>query len=400
MSVAENQRQIFLQLVAALQPHWHTDRGLPERLQRLLARDRRFGSRDRRLYRELVYTVLRFRPWIEPLIGSDPEEAVRMTAWLAADTRDTRAFRQAWLTGWPDCPPSLADKARHLGLAERDLLPDWMHEECPAAFTENELECLHRRAPLWLRLQTDAPDAVWAEFAGHDWAYEPSSVLSGAVRLPAEAGAAATNSYFSGAFEVQDLGSQLVLAAHDIRPGEHWLDACAGAGGKSLQLARMVGANGHITATDPRIEALAELKTRAHRAGLTNLTATPKFPDANYDGVLIDAPCSGTGTWRRNPHLKWCTTPESLRQQAERQFEILQAHAPAVRPGGRLIYATCSLNRTENEAVIERFLTLHPEFSAVPPIRNFGFTATPAGLTIMPARHDTDGFFTSCLQRA
>lgn len=400
MSVAANQRQIFLQLASALRPHWRSDRALPERLNQLLARDRRFGSRDRRLYRELIYTALRFLPWIEPLIEQHPDRAVEVTAWLAADTRDTHAFRQALLINWPACPADLADKALHLKRSVDELLPDWLRDECPAAFKPAEIDYLHRRAPLWIRLQTDYPDSIWADFKEHGWAYEQSTVLPGAVRLPVDAGVTASNSYFSGAFEVQDLGSQFVLEAHDISSGERWLDACAGAGGKSLQLARLVGANGHVTATDIRAEALQELKARAQRAGISNLTITPNAVGKTYDGVLVDAPCSGSGTWRRSPHLKWCTTPETVQQHANLQLQILQANCSFVRSGGRLIYATCSLNKSENEAIISRFLTAHPEFRPVPPAEDFGFPATEFGLSILPARHDTDGFFTCCLKRA
>jgi len=400
MSVAANQRQIFLQLASALQPHWRSDRALPERLNRLLARDRRFGSRDRRLYRELIYTALRFLPWVEPLLEQYPNRAVEVTAWLAADTRDTHAFRNALLSDWPECPADMAGKAHYLKRSVDELLPAWLRDECPAAFESAEIDFLHRRAPLWIRLQTDSPNSVWADFKEHGWTYEQSAVLPDAVRLPVDASVAASTSYFSGAFEVQDLGSQFVLAAHDISSGERWLDACAGAGGKSLQLARLVGANGHVTATDIRAEALQELKARTQRAGISNLTITPNAAGKTYDGVLVDAPCSGSGTWRRSPHLKWCTTPETVQQHADLQLQILETNASSVRSSGRLIYATCSLNKSENEAVISRFLTTHPEFSPVPPARDFGFTATELGLSVLPARHDTDGFFTSCLKRA
>lgn len=400
MSVAENQRQIFLQLVSALQPHWRTDRALPERLNRLLARDRRFGSRDRRLYRELIYTALRFLPWIEPHLEHAPDRAAQLTAWLAADTRDTRSFREALLSDWPACPADLAAKATHLGRPVDELLPAWLRDECPAAFDPAEIDCLHRRAPLWLRLQTDSPDSVWADFDEHGWTYELSPVLPYAVRLPVDAGVTASTSYFSGAVEVQDLGSQFVLAAHEIQSGGRWLDACAGAGGKSLQLLRLVGPTGHVTATDLRADVLQELKTRAQRAGVSNLSIVSNLAAQSFDGVLLDAPCSGTGTWRRSPHLKWCTTLESVRQHADLQLQILQTHAQAVRSGGQLIYATCSLAESENEGVISRFLEIHPEFTPMAPARDFGFKPSWLGLTISPARHDTDGFFTCCLRRA
>jgi 16S rRNA (cytosine967-C5)-methyltransferase len=208
-----------------------------------------------------------------------------------------------------------------------------------------------------------------------------------------------TEAFRSGSVEVQDLGSQLLLASVGVLPGGHWLDACAGAGGKSLQLARLVGPAGTVEATDIRPAALAELRQRATRARLANLRVTARPARAAYDGVLVDAPCSGTGTWRRAPHLKWVTRPEHLARAAARQAELLRQLAPLVRPGGLLVYATCSLARTENTAVITGFLRENPAFMPQPPTADFGFAPAEGGLTIWPARHDTDGFFVAALRR-
>lgn len=388
-----------MQLLAALWPHWRNDFALPERIHRLIARDKRFGSRDRRLYRELIYTALRYLPWVEPLIEADEAKTLQTVAWLAADSRDTSRFRDALLDNWPPCPDGLDARARHLGQDPTLLLPPWFRDECPAAFAEAELDCLLRRAPLWVRMQTEHIDEVLADFAAQGWSATPSMVLPAAFRLPGDVGAKATESFFAGRFEVQDLGSQMVLAAHAIAPGGRWLDACAGAGGKALHLARMLGPNGHVVAHDIRPDALAELAERAHRAQLKTVSRSTEVPPGQFDGVLVDAPCSGSGTWRRSPHLKWITTPASVEAHARTQLELLQRFANLVRPGGQLIYATCSLNRTENEGVMTAFLASHPEFAAEPPAHDFGFACPGPGLTVLPARHDTDGFFTCALRR-
>src|SRR5690606_24311931 len=154
---------------------------------------------------------------------------------------------------------------------------------------------------------------------------------------------------------IQDLGSQLVLATLAEAPAGHWLDACAGAGGKTLQLARLLGPAGRVTAHDIRAGALAELKTRARRAGLDTIVTTTTLPAAAFDGVLVDAPCTGSGTWRRTPRLKWTTAPEDVARAARLQAELLARFSRLVRPGGRLVYATCSLCRSENEAVVAGF---------------------------------------------
>lgn len=387
MSVAENQQRTCLRLLGELRPHWRRDAALPARLQALLAAHRGFGSRDRRLYRELVYTTLRHLPWIEPLLDTEPAEAIRRIAWLAADLPATRAFRERFATG---APPA-GDPA--------ELLPPWFREHCPELFAPPEAGVQLQRAALWLRLQTDDPAAVTDEFAALGWIWQPSPVLEGAIALAGDVDVTKTRAWRDGLVEVQDLGSQLILATVGIAPGGRWLDACAGAGGKTLQLARLVGPGGRVDALDIRPAALAELRRRVARAGLAHV-ATPAQPAAEgYHGVLVDAPCSGSGTWRRAPHLKWTTTPAQIDRAAVTQRALLHQFSAHIRPGGRLIYATCSLSRRENEDVVAAFGAEHPAFAPAPCARTFGLTPAGGGLTLWPARHNTDGFFVAAWRR-
>lgn len=388
MSFAGSQRRVFLQLAAALQPHWRRDRALPARLQALLAAHREFGSRDRRLYRELLYTTLRHLPAIEPLLDRDPAEAVRQVAWLCAATPATAAFRTAFATG---APPAL-DPA--------SLLPGWFQSHCPELFAPAAAACQVRRAHLWLRLQTDDPGAVTAEFAALGWNWRESGVLPGAVALDGDVDVTRTRAWREGKCEVQDLGSQLVLASAGVAPGGRWLDACAGAGGKTLQLARLLGPGGRIDAHDTRPAALAELRLRAGRAGLTQVRIVAAPDPAGYEGVLVDAPCSGSGTWRRAPHLKWVTTEAQIDRAAATQQRLLERFAASVRPGGRLLYATCSLSRRENRAVVAAFLAVAPTFRPEPPVAACGGDFDGLGLTLPPSLHDTDGFYVAGLRRA
>ena len=399
LSIARNQQQTVLRLWRSLQPHLRSDRNLPARIQEALRR-REFGARDRRLYRELLYTAVRYLPWIEELTARSEEEAVRAVAWLATDTPATSGFRAALVPGWPPPPPAISARARHLGVSGA-LLPEWFRHHCPAAFISPELESLHTRAPLWIRLQTDAPDSVLAEFTARRWRWRQSEVLPEACEILEEADLTATTAYREGRFEIQDLGSQFVLASAPIARGEHWLDACAGAGGKALQLARLLGPAGRVDAFDPRADALEELRQRARRGGYANihpLTQAPSTPD--YDGVLVDAPCSGSGTWRRAPHLKWCTSPADIAAHARRQQELLDRFSRLVRPGGLLVYATCSLSRQENQEVVAAFLAAHAGFTTAPFLRTFDCPVADPGLAILPARHNTDGFFAVPLRRA
>lgn len=387
MSVPGSQQRTFLQLLASLRPHWRRDAALPARIQALLASHRAFGSRDRRLYRELIYTTVRFLPWIEPLLDADPAEAVRRVAWLAADTPATRAFRAAFTTGTPVAGDPAA------------LLPAWFRPHCPPLFSPPELDVQLRRAPLWLRVQTDTPGPIFDEFAALGWAWRPSTLLADALEILQEVDLTKTRAWQDGRVEVQDLASQMVLATVGVTPGERWLDACAGAGGKALQLARLVGPAGRVDAHDIRPAALAEMQRRVARARLAHVHPQAHPAVNGYDGVLVDAPCSGSGTWRRAPHLKWVTTETQIARAAQVQAGLLRHFSAHVRPGGRLVYATCSLSPWENQEVVAGFLAEQEEFSPEPPVADFGFAPSPPGLTLWPARHDTDGFFVATLRR-
>jgi 16S rRNA (cytosine967-C5)-methyltransferase len=397
-SLIRNQQKNFLRLLIRLRPHIRVDRALPARIQSLLSQNRAFGARDRRLYRELLYTSIRYWPWIEPRLDKKPEVAMRSVAWLAADTSVTHEFRTSLIDGMPPLPATIAARAECLRV-DGAPLPLWFRLHGPTLFSSPQLEAMLSRAPLWLRLQTSDPQPIFEEFSEHEWKWRRTAVLPGAIELLADTDVAKTRSYQNGLIEIQDLGSQLILEAIGIDPGSRWLDACAGAGGKTLQLAALSGPRGHVAARDIRADALRELRARAARAGLTNIAVLSNHDGQTFDGVLVDAPCSGSGTWRRAPHLKWSTTPEHVEKAAQAQLALLNDLAPSVRPGGRLVYATCSLSRRENEDVITAFLTAHREFA--PALFTRTFSAQPNGpcLTFLPALHDTDGFFVASLRR-
>lgn len=419
--IAANQQRLFLAFVAEIRPHLRRDSALPRRIKEIFSRNRAIGSRDRKLYRELIYTYLRFLPWIDPLLDTQPDLAAKITAWLAPELKPTSMYRAAHCGDWPAVPATLAEKSTALaglvGLPDpqevtsaacalpdlpsfqpSSLLPAWFAEHCPAAFTSPHLEAINSRASVWVRIQSLDRNLVLDEFKAMQWTWEQPADFPDALSLPPNAEVANTDAYRRGFVEIQDLGSQLVLATAPIVPGTRWLDACAGAGGKSLQLARMVGDAGHVDATDIRPEILEELRDRAKRARLDNVRITNN-PEAAYDGVLVDAPCSGSGTWRRQPHLKWYAKPESIASFAKTQREILDLNAPRVKPGGLLIYATCSLSHHENQDVASAFLAAHPEFKAEPPPDNHGGTFDGTGTTLLPGTRNTDGFYAAILRK-
>ena len=420
--IAANQERLFLAFVAEIRPYVRRDSALPRRIKELFARHRAIGSRDRKLYRELVYTYLRFLPWIDPLLDTDPVLASKITAWLAPELKPTTHYRAAFCGDWPAVPATVAEKAAVLtrltgpgdpveipdgstcalrpapDFVPAALLPAWFHEHCPAVFDSPHLDAVNSRANVWVRIQALDRNLVLDEFRAQHWTFEQPADFPDALCLPPNAEVANTDAYRRGFVEIQDLGSQLVLATAPVPAGGRWLDACAGAGGKTLQLARMVGDIGHVDATDIRVEILDELDDRAKRARLDNITIV-RNPEGAYDGVLVDAPCSGSGTWRRQPHLKWYVKPESIASFARTQREILTANAPRVKPGGLLIYATCSLSHHENQDVVAAFLQAHPEFKAEPPADNHGGTFDGVGTSLLPGTRNTDGFYAAILRK-
>jgi 16S rRNA (cytosine967-C5)-methyltransferase len=378
-------------MIALLRPHWRTEAAMPARFEKLLSGDKRLGSRDRRLYRELVYTAVRYLPWIETLLEVDPAAAVRRIAWLASDSASVRGFRDEVTAGMPACPVPAQEKAAVLGADLEALSPAWLRTECANACEAPLRDILLTRAPLWLRLQTDRPEVVFSELDSLGIAWKKSNLAPDAVELAPESNISRTDSYGTGMVEVQDIGSQLVLRNAAIPEGGHWLDACAGAGGKTLQLAAMLGPRGRVSARDIRRSALEELSQRAFRSGVGSRITVggESSPAGGFDGVLVDAPCTGSGTWRRAPHLKWVTTPASIAAAAELQLRLLGENAGQVKIGGMLVYATCSLCESENEKVVEKFLGTQPSFEAI-----------GLGTRLTPASHDGDAFFVASFRRS
>jgi 16S rRNA (cytosine967-C5)-methyltransferase len=222
-------------------------------------------------------------------------------------------------------------------------------------------------------------------------------------------------SFQKGWFEVQDEGSQIAALAAAVKPGEQVLDLCAGAGGKSLALAAAMGGKGRVVATDDDRMRLAPIFDRAKRAGAHNIEVRPARSDLSalvgkMDAVLIDAPCTGTGIWRRRPDSKWKLTERALGNRLREQSEILSSAIRYVKPGGRLVYVTCSLLPDENAEQVAAFLALNADFRALAGAEIIATMAagdlaaasidTGNGLVLSPGRTNTDGFFVSVLRRA
>ena len=211
-------------------------------------------------------------------------------------------------------------------------------------------------------------------------------------------------SYRKGLFEIQDLASQCVGLVCAPRPGSRWLDACAGAGGKTLQLAQLMKRKGNVTASDLRSYKLEDLRRRARRAGFPNITTKENIAASGkvkhpFDGVLIDAPCSCSGVWRRNPGAQWILSAEEINDIAVRQLEILETYAAAVRAGGVLVYATCSVFDIENVDVVRKFMDKHPEFKLDPFPNPLTGDIAPGMLRIDGGLYNCDTLFAARLRK-
>ena len=397
MDRVANQARVALGMLHTLQHHWRKDRALPQKIEALIKADPRFGSRDRRLYRELLYTAVRYQPWVEPLLSRNETEAMRRIAWLSSETIATSALRAGLAGSLPALPPTLKARAEILGEKFETLFPDWMAAEAPEGLLSPEAELQRSRAPLWIRLQTDRPERVFQALEAKGWSWWESKQIPGAIRVETESDLTALPEYEDGLFEVQDIGSQAILAAIRPEPGSRWLDACAGAGGKSLQLAGLLGGDGRVDATDIRRDALAELRRRATRARLGNQIRVGVEADA-YDGVLVDAPCSGSGTWRRSPHLLWMTSKETLLSYQKRQAELLTAQARKVRKGGLLVYATCSQAASENAGAIREWAD-SGQFQTIKVNPGYGKPVASGGVQLGASDLDGDCYYFVALKR-
>jgi len=362
-------------------------------IARYFAERRYAGSKDRRAVRELVYAAIR-------RAGERPESGRAALVGLADDDPALAAS----FTGEGHAPaPIAADEPR----AVAGVAPGWLVERLrDSGLDDDELAALSDRAPLDVRVNRlkGTREAVLASIPG-------ATVLPHApdgLRLAAGTPIEQLEAFRSGQIEVQDEGSQIVGMAAHAEPGMAVIDLCAGAGGKSLALASMMADRGSLLACDVDRGRLSRLPPRAERAGVSIIETRLMNPgrevevladwQARADVVLIDAPCSGTGTWRRNPEARWRLTPERLDRLVATQQRLLTLAAGLVRPGGALVYVVCSLLDEEGAGQVDRFLAAHPGWVAEAPGLPAG-RPRGQGIRLTPTHDGTDGFFVARLVR-
>ncbi|ODU70740.1 MAG: RNA methyltransferase [Novosphingobium sp. SCN 66-18] len=356
-------------------------------------RARRFvGSKDRRAIRELAWNAIR-------ACGEAPMSG--RAAMLRLAVQDS-----ALATLFDGSTYGPAPIAQGEPVATAGIAPRWLEEALLASGLDaGEQDALLGRAPLDLR--ANRLKITREELAARLPVAAERTVAPDALRLPAGTAAESWPEFAQGLFEVQDTGSQLACAALAVQPGESVIDLCAGAGGKTLALAAALENRGYLLACDIDRPRLSRLPERAARAGAIAETRLLD-PDreaamladwaGRADAVLIDAPCSGTGTWRRNPEARWRLSPTAIARYATTQARLLRVAADLVRPGGRLTYIVCSLLDAEGADGVAAFLAERPDWRADLPAMPAG-RARGAGWRLTPAHDGTDGFFFSTLRR-
>lgn len=392
-------------------------------VSRYFREHRQLGHADRGFVAETVFAVLRKKRSLEARCGAVDKHAATPRRLLLAALIVARGWNQRELAPvlkaseeeWLSTVKAVRDS--DLPPAVAADLPDWLYERLVAQFGDEETvelaRALNNAAPLDLRANTlkTGRDALLASLVAEGITSEATPLSPLGVRLREKPALSKNPLFLDGAFEVQDEGSQLLGLLLEPKRGEMVVDFCAGAGGKTLLLGALMKNTGRLYAFDVSDKRLANLKPRLARSGLSNVhpgrieherDMKVKRLAGKCDRVLVDAPCSGLGTLRRNPDLKWRQSEQSVAELTAKQASILAAAATLVKPGGRLVYATCSLLNAENEAIVEAFLAAHPEFTLQPASAILGRQGVALDgdmLRLLPHRHDTDGFFAAALER-
>ena len=383
-------------VIMALTEIFEEGRQADKVIERILKTDKRWGARDRAFVAENTYEIVRWWRMLDFVTHQNSSAYAKFGAW--------QIIKENELPDWyefKNINPSQIRKAHKEALKIRKIresIPDWLDEvgekELGTSW-ENELHALNQTAPVVLRANTlkSSREELRSILRDTDIDTKIISELPDALVLSQKKNVFLTDAFKNGFFEVQDAASQLVAPFLDVQPGMRVIDACAGAGGKSLHLAALMKNKGQLLVMDTEVWKLEELKRRARRNGISNIepraieAKTVKRLRQSADRLLLDVPCTGLGVLRRNPDTKWKMKPDFLNQIKETQYEILQNYASMVKNGGKMVYATCSILPSESENQVQRFLIENKDWSLLSERRT------------SPAKDGYDGFYMSCLQK-
>lgn len=389
-------------------------------LAQYLRTHKEHGSRDRRFLSQALFTYFRWYGWTVKTLGLSVEDACLLGSLLDAEPAELPTFDYLQTKSKtlqmlpPFCQPNLADKAGHLSvyfadtienlLTSEQLIPEEAIPLIDAALLPLFIEAAQQRPPVWIRTRTH-PEVVTDALEKQEITYHPHERLHHAISLTGGTNLNTILAEHAARYVVQDIASQCVAHACMPKRGDDWWDCCAGAGGKSIHLIDLMRQEGKVFATDVRPKALQELKKRTRKLGIRNIrtqihnAANDEPFSKQFDGVLVDAPCSGWGTWSRNPDARWRTSRSEINQCANRQLKILNNATWCVKPKGTLVYAVCTITRAETEEVVSQFLDQNPQFKLEPFTHPLTGNTANGTLQIWPQDGPGDGMFIARFRR-
>lgn len=395
-------RNLVLAVIQAIDLIFNEQEYADRVVQKTLKLDSRWGARDRKFIAETIYDMVRWKRLYNEIAGTK-DHYTRDNIWK--NFAVWAILKGITLPDWKYFvgTPTRRIKGKFDELQSdrrfRESIPDWMDEVAVAELGDKwdaEIKELNKQARVVLRVNTlkISKQELQKKLLKEEVGTETIRNAPDALVLVERKNVFLTDAFKKGYFEVQDASSQLVAPFLDVKPGQKVVDACAGAGGKTLHLASLMENKGQIIAMDIHAHKLAELKKRAKRDGAHNIetrpiegTKTIKKLKGKVDRVLLDAPCSGLGVLKRNPDSKWKLNPEFLERVKKTQAEIIDQYASMVKEGGKLVYATCSILPSENELQVKSFLKKHPEFTFIKDQK------------VSPVKSGFDGFYMALLER-
>lgn len=395
-------RNLFVGINDALDLIFEEERYADKVISNLFYKNKKWGKRDRAFVAETIYDTIRWKRKIEFCMGESLNPANSWTfvgTWFSMKGEDLPDWEEFYRVDKPAKVKANLQEAHKVD-AIRNSIPNWMQQlgekELGKDIFNQEMEVLNQLASIVLRVNTlkITRDQLKSQMAQEGIVLNEVKSHPDALQLKIRANVFRTEAFKSGYFEVQDASSQKVAAFLDPKPGMRVIDACAGAGGKTLHLASLMENKGQIYALDIHEWKLKELKKRAKRNGAGNIQSkvienakTVKRLLGSADRVLLDVPCSGLGVLKRNPDSKWKLSPAFIDNMKKEQQEILQGYSKMLKPGGQLVYSTCSILPSENQEQIATFLAANLDFSLLKDEK------------ILPSESGFDGFYMALLER-
>ncbi|MDX9704732.1 MAG: methyltransferase domain-containing protein [Weeksellaceae bacterium] len=395
-------KNLFIGITSVLKSIFFEDRYADKEIEKILKSNPKWGSKDRAFIAETVYDTIRWKRWIE---ASMEKELCPENLWEFVGT--WFILQEEKLPYWDEFKKinSKTVIRRNYNSVQNNFpisasIPDWLYElglnELGKEIWENEVNAMNETAATVIRVNTLKTNRKELKKALKEEGIS-SEILANypfALELTEKNNIFRTQTFKNGWFEIQDAGSQLIAPFLNVEEGMRVVDACAGAGGKTLHLSNLMNNKGQIYALDIHEWKLTELKKRAKRNGAQNIQTkvvdsgkTIKRMENSVDRLLIDAPCSGLGVLRRNPDAKWKLTPEFIENIQKEQEKILNTYPKMLKKGGAMVYATCSILPSENQLQIEKFLVNHPDFKLI------------RDKQLLPSQTGYDGFYMAYLEK-